>query len=439
MEEQDRQQNADEIASNDAIALDEDSPSDAAGWKRRQLPKIVLGTALVLALIGGLYWWWLLRTTVSTDNAKVAGDLVDLSFTSAGRIQSIEVQEGETVDVDQIVAQQDNSSQNASVQQAQASLDLARANEKRLPYDQESLEIAVEKSEAGVSSANTGVEAAEAGVKNASAGVEKADAQVQVAQEAVTTAQIALDDAKRNYDNNQMLFTAGAVSEENLKQARSRYETAEAAYNTANSNLVAAQASHNAAAATLESAEVGVETAANGVATAAANLADSQQKLEASQETAGDIMSAQVKAAMASLEAAKITLDKTILRSPLKGVVLRIAVLEGESVSASQTVVTIADLEHTYIQANLEEKYISRIVPGQDVDVEIDAYPGMAFKGKVAEIWEASQSTFAIISGESTSGNFTKVAQRIPVKIDVDSQGKVLKPGMSAVVTIHTP
>ncbi len=399
--------------------------SDATSPWRKQLPKIVLGVVLAIVIIGGGYWWWLMRTTVSTDNARVVGDLVDISFTSSGKLEQVEVAEGDSVKAGQVVARLENSSQKAAVEQAQANLDLALATQERLPYDQESLAIAVTKSEAGVNSASTSVSAAEAGVN-------KAAAQVSAAEEQVNSAQYARDDAQRNYDINQELFNAGAVSQETLNLAKSRYETAQAAYNSASSNLVAAQAGY-------DSAEIGVETASDGVTSAEASLADSQQKLEASYETAGDTVTAQVRLARAALESARISLEKTAAASPINGAVIRIAVLEGESVSTGQSILTIADLEHTFVQANLEEKYIGRIQSGQEVDVDIDAYPDEDFKGKVVEIWDASQSTFAIISGESTSGNFTKVAQRIPVKIEVESHGFILKPGMSAVVTIHTP
>jgi len=110
----------------------------------------------------------------------------------------------------------------------------------------------------------------------------------------------------------------------------------------------------------------------------------------------------------------------------------------GESVSVGQTILTISNLENTWISANIDEDKSGRVKVGQDVTVKIDSLPGIAFAGKVSEVGGAAQSTFALIPSENTSGNYTKVTQRFSIKITVDKQGQTLKPGMSAVINIHT-
>jgi multidrug resistance efflux pump len=98
----------------------------------------------------------------------------------------------------------------------------------------------------------------------------------------------------------------------------------------------------------------------------------------------------------------------------------------------------VVDMSKLYISADIEETNIKKIKIGQPVDISIDTYPGHEFTGKVFEIGEAAASTFSLLPTTSTSGSFTKVTQRITVKISIDDhQGLDLAPGMNAVVKVH--
>ncbi len=131
-------------------------------------------------------------------------------------------------------------------------------------------------------------------------------------------------------------------------------------------------------------------------------------------------------------------LGNAILRSPIEGTVIKTLAKVGEVVSPGQTVAMIVDKSKLYVTANIEETYIKKLHVGEPVDFTIDSYPGVTFTGKVIELGEATASTFSLLPAINTSGNFTKVTQRIPVKISIDSsQGLDLEPGMSAVVNIH--
>jgi membrane fusion protein (multidrug efflux system) len=98
----------------------------------------------------------------------------------------------------------------------------------------------------------------------------------------------------------------------------------------------------------------------------------------------------------------------------------------------------ICDLVSSWIDANIEEDKYGRLQLGQSVAVQVDAYPGITFNGHISELGGATQSTFDLIPSGNTSGNYTKVTQRFSCKIKVDKEGKLLKPGMSAVINIHT-
>jgi multidrug resistance efflux pump len=131
-------------------------------------------------------------------------------------------------------------------------------------------------------------------------------------------------------------------------------------------------------------------------------------------------------------------LDNAALRAPISGTVIKTLAKEGEVVAPGQAVAMIVDMSDLYISANIEETDLQRVRVGQTVDFTIDAYPGKQFHGKVKEIGEGTASTFSLLPAVNTSGNFTKITQRVTVKISIDDQqGVHLLPGMSAVIKIH--
>jgi multidrug resistance efflux pump len=131
-------------------------------------------------------------------------------------------------------------------------------------------------------------------------------------------------------------------------------------------------------------------------------------------------------------------LDHAVLRAPISGTVIKTMAKEGEVVAPGQPVAMIVNKENLYISANIEETDRNRVRIGQKVECTVDAFSGYTFPGKVTEIGEATASTFSLLPEMNTSGNFTKVTQRIPIKIAIDNQqGLDLSPGMSAVIKIH--
>lgn len=132
------------------------------------------------------------------------------------------------------------------------------------------------------------------------------------------------------------------------------------------------------------------------------------------------------------------SLDNATLRAPITGTVIKTLAKEGEVVSPGQAVAMIVDKDQLYVSANIEETDINRIKVGQEVDFTVDTFPDHVFKGNVTEIGEATASTFSLLPAMNTSGNFTKVTQRIPIEISIaDQQGLSLSPGMSAIIKIH--
>jgi len=150
------------------------------------------------------------------------------------------------------------------------------------------------------------------------------------------------------------------------------------------------------------------------------------------------VLSDQIVGQQDSTNLAASSLDQASLRSPIEGTVIKTMARAGEVVSPGQTVAMIVNKNKLYVSANIEEGDLNRVKPGQIVKITVDSFPGVTLNGKVAEIGEATASTFALLPATNTSGNFTKVTQRIPIKISIDDrQGLALAPGMSAAIKIH--
>jgi membrane fusion protein, multidrug efflux system len=349
---------------------------------RAKLIKFGLLLTLLAALAGGYLWWNNLRNYVNTDNAKVTADIVDVSPKTSGRLEILAVQEGETVQGGQVLAELDNAQLKINLDQAKASLDLSQANYEKLPDD----------------------------LKSAQATVDKAQQALVATQAQLKAAQAAEADSSRNLTQSALLLQSGAISQESLALSTSAATKAQAAVEAAQAAVMANQAA----------------------------VQDAQAKLNSLDKTGAAIYLAQLQQAQSAYQTAQLNLANSVLRAPVGGTVLRVAVQVGETIAVGQTVVTISDLDSTWISANIEEDKFGRLRVGQTVTVQIDAFPGISFDGQISELGGATQSTFALIPTETTSGNFTKVKQRFSCKITVDKRDKVLKPGMSAVINIHT-
>ncbi|HMM20086.1 MAG TPA: HlyD family secretion protein [Selenomonadales bacterium] len=209
-----------------------------------------------------------------------------------------------------------------------------------------------------------------------------------------------LDNAQKNYQRMQKLFADGAIS-------AAQRDSAEAAYR------VAAE-SRNAAAQVYDLAVTGAR----------------EETVRAA--------AAQVKQAEAALEVMRVTLDNATLVSPVTGTVAQKSVNPGEVVAAAQPLFTVVDSTDLWVNARIEETYIGKLRTGQTAEYTVDGYPGRTFTGQLYEVGSATNSVFALIPTENSSGNFTKVTQRIPVKVSLPlDSGLIFRPGMSVLIKIH--
>lgn len=223
---------------------------------------------------------------------------------------------------------------------------------------------------------------------------EIAQAKVRVVQEKAL-----YENRQRDYARDQALYAQAAISEQQLDAARTQMESAFAQY----------QAAEEAYSLSQEGA---------------------RKETIAEQEAA-------VAQAQAALENARIALADAAVKAPSKGTIGQKSAELGEFVAAGKPLFSITNLEDVWIGANIEETDIGKIALGNRVEFTVDAYSGVAFGGEVIETGPATGAQYALLPTENTAGNFTKVTQRLPIKIQPDASSYVLKPGMSAVIKIH--
>jgi membrane fusion protein, multidrug efflux system len=150
---------------------------------------------------------------------------------------------------------------------------------------------------------------------------------------------------------------------------------------------------------------------------------------------------ADIEAAKAALAAAKLRLGYTRIAAPFDGVVGARQVQEGDYVNIGSNLIDVVPLPNVYVIANYKETQLTRVKPGQPVDITVDTFSGEKLHGRVERIAPASGSQFALLPPDNATGNFTKVVQRIPVRIALDKGQKLLErllPGMSVETRIHT-
>ena len=128
-------------------------------------------------------------------------------------------------------------------------------------------------------------------------------------------------------------------------------------------------------------------------------------------------------------------IEQSLVRSPIDGIVVKKQGTIGELWTSSQTLVTLIDPNKLYITANIEETKLGKIRVGQTVDITIDQYDSQKFTGKIKSIGEVTNSALSLLP--STSGTFTKVVQRIPIKIELDKFNNKILPGTNAIIKIH--
>ena len=362
------------------------------------IPVVTLGVAaaLLFSIRGCWTSWEGGGAQQKTDDAYVRADLTPLSTRISGTVKKLDVGDYEPVKPGQLLVQLDDDDYRADLDEAKAALAGAQAE--------------LEDNQAAKRIQDAQIENAETGIAQAVAAVNAAKAGLSAVQPDVVRTEI---ERKRQ----EALLAAKATTHEQLEQA-----VADA--DRFSGNLASQQAGLERAQAALASSQAMLETA---------------KRQRAALNTKDDVYRAEIQAKQAAIIVANVNLGYTQILAPAEGAVGERHVQEGQLVAPGMQVIDLVRGD-VWIQANYKETQLTNIRKGDAADITIDTFPGVVLHGKVAEISPASGSQFALLPPDNATGNFTKVVQRIPVKIVLDPghplQGR-LRPGFSAVVTIH--
>ena len=376
--------------------------------RRGMIAVVVVVLVLVAA---GL--WWRSTFTENTDDAQVNGHLIQVSSRIAGQVLKVDVEENQVVKAGDTIAELDPSDYKVAVENAEAALASAEANAAAANVN---VPITTVNTGSNLTSADANVTGSQAGVEQAQKQLESAHARVQQAQANSTKAQADLERYKP-------LVEKDVISKQ-------QFDAAVAAADASRAALVDATAGEQAAADGIRvarereaQAQAGLKFAQTGPQQVAAQSARARQAL------------AQAAQAQAQLDMAMLNLSYTKIVAPMAGIITRKSVEINQNVAAGQNLLTLVSLEGLWVTANFKETQLQHMAAGQPVEIEVDA-TGKTYHGKVTQIGGATGSVLSLFPPENATGNYVKVVQRVPVRVDfTDLAGEdpshLLRPGLS--------
>ncbi|HEY9646707.1 MAG TPA: HlyD family secretion protein [Chroococcidiopsis sp.] len=415
-------------------AIPEVSEAAAKPGRKRPSPWVLglVGAGAIAAGVVGLRWWHYASTHAETDNAEVVGHVYPISSKIAGTVTNVAVDDNQHVTAGELLVQLDPRDYQVKVEQAQAALAIAQ---RQAQAAQSNVALAGANAQAQTTQARGNIEGAIASISSAQAALSEAQAGVPEAQANLAAAEANLQRTQADNQRYSLLYDSGAVSAQQRDSAKAAYDVA--------------QAQRQAAQDAVQQAQSKVNQAQEGVAQAQAQLQQSQGGLQQAQATGVqtqvnrsqyDAANAQIAQAMANLQQAQLQLSYTQITAPAEGLVGNKTVEVGQQLQSGQPLMALIG-EDFWITANFKETQVAQMHPGESVEINIDAFPGHPFRGQVESLSPASGSQFALLPPDNATGNFTKVVQRIPVKIVFDNQSLQgyegqIAPGMSATVSV---
>lgn len=504
------------------------SPSSKPAWPR-VIAVICVVVLLSVSAVAGVRQWRFSSTHVSTDNAQLTNDTVQVAPQVSGTVQKVLVNDNDVVRSGQLLAVLDDSMYRATRDQAKANLQAAIAQARGAGVtvavtaqtgagqvtqaqgavaqaeggvaaavaDTARADAMIATARAAVSGARATVLAARADVdsavatrQKAAAGLVSAQSQVETARAAasaarasIAAAQAAVDKAEQDARRYDALVAQGAMSAQTGDQARYAVRTANAQLQAAKEQATSLEAAVEARKSEVAAARQQVSTADAGVSQARAHMMAAEELVKAAQAqvrqssatrvAAGETVNqasakrlqamgqlsqartapkqvavsqaaqaqaaAKIEQARAALRTAEIQLGYTRIYAPCTGRVSKKTVEVGALVSPGLPLMALVPAREPWVVANFKETQLAAMRDGQSVDVDVDGIPGITFHGHVDSLAGATGATFALLPPDNATGNFTKVVQRIPVKIVLDPGQRGadrLRAGMSVVAVV---
>lgn len=341
---------------------------------------------VLLGVAYGAYETYLRFTHIYEYDARATADIVTISSRAEGWIVAMPALEGAHVAQGDVVVNIDDRASKLKVDAFKAQIEGIRTERSRLKaertYTREQVETSVKTRTSGVA----------------------------VQEKAREALQSDLDFAKIELDRTKKLYATKVANERQLQAAQS-------AVNKLEFQILQLEAEYQQAEGSLDEAKAGEQRL---------KVIDAQ--IEA--------LTHQVANLAAQMHQQQVDVEDRTIKSPVPAVIDRTFVLPGEYVAAGQRILMLHNPNEVWVEANIKETQVGEVKLGQPVHVSVDAYPGVDFNGKVTRIGSATTARFALLPTPNPSGNFTKITQRVPVKIDIANPPKPLTPGMMVEVAI---
>ncbi|MFL5762548.1 MAG: HlyD family secretion protein [Bacteroidia bacterium] len=359
--------------------MENSAPEKKKSKKKLVIIAGILGTALVIAII----YFIISAGYVSTDNAQLDADIVPIRSSVSGYVKTIHFKDNDHVTKGQLLITIDDTDLKAKVAQADAALENAKAA------------LLSVKSNATAVSQN-----AEASSLSSSS-----------VQQSINSAKARLTKSQADFKRIENMFAAKAATQSQLDAAKADLDISTAQYEAAVSQYKSA--------------------------TAQSQGVRSQAEAQKAQITLAEAM---VKQREAELALANTQLDNATVEAPCDGIVTKRAVEEGQYITIGQPMCSTIDKTHMWVTANFKETQMQNLRAGEDVSIRIDAYPDMKLSGKVGSFIGATGAKFSLLPPDNATGNFVKIIQRVPVRIELTEypkdQADELFPGLSAFVEV---
>src|ERR1700722_1001171 len=375
-----------------------EQPKPKPKWHTYGTPLLVvlLAAAVVLTITRNWNAWEGGHIEQVTDDAYVRGDLTPLSTKVPGLVRDVHVNDYQEVHKGDLLVVLDDDDYKAQVAQAVAAVEAAKA---AIVNNQRQRELQ------------------DAKIDRAVAGIDQAHAQITAAQAGIDAAQADVVRTKAERSRQEALLQTKSATQQKVEQAVADQE-----------RLAAPPASRQA---DLEEAKTLLRSNESA--------AEAERRAKAVLESQDAQLVADMHAKEAALTVAQVNLGYTTIEAPGDGTVGERQVRPGQLVSPGTQVISFVS-RIKWVQANYRETQLTNVKVGDVADIAVDEYPGKLFHGKVLEIAPASGSQFALLPPNNATGNYTKVVQRIPVKIALDdpSVAATLRPGLSVIATVRT-
>jgi membrane fusion protein (multidrug efflux system) len=395
---------------NDSQRHEDDQDSEKKSGR-----KYIIIAVVILLVIGAAIFYWRSTFTEDTDDAQVDGDLYQVSSRVTGQVIKVYIDDNQQVQAGQAIAEIDPKDYQVALEQAQANLASAQAAALQATVNVPITSVNV----------HTSVSTTSSDVQATAATVEQARKQAQAAQARVEQAKANALKSHLDVERYTPLVQKDVISKQQFDAA------------------VAADAANQASVLEAEATVIGEQAAvtqalqklAQSRFTAAESVKNGPDQVRVQQARAKSAM-ADVQQAQARVDQAQLNLSYTHITAPTAGIVNKKNVQVGANLSIGQDLLTIIPLTNLWVTANFKETQLARMRPGQNVTIKVDALGGRRFHGKVTQIGGATGSRLSLFPPENATGNYVKVVQRIPVRIDFTNLQQedgdyALRPGLS--------